>query len=75
VGLGLVVQLAVVPHHNHWSEDKARRTLAMASPGLPVVGIDERTALIHDADGWRVAGAGSVAVHVDGEAADLSALP
>ncbi len=76
VGLGLVAQLAVIPHHNTWSHDKARRTLDLAQKGLPVVGIDERTALVLEpGQGWRAAGAGSVHVWVDGEEAGLDALP
>lgn len=76
VGLGLVAQLAVIPHHNTWSHDKAKRTIDLAQRGLPVVGIDERTALVLDpANGWRAAGAGGVYVWVDGAEAGLDALP
>ena len=76
LGLGMVRQLAVIPHFDAWSEDKARRTLELAPPGLALVGIDERTALIRDPDGsWRVSGAGRVEVYVDGREADLSRLP
>lgn len=76
LGLGLVEQLAVIPHHDTWSEDKAKRTIHIAPAGLPIVGIDERTALVRDPSGaWSVAGAGSVVVYVDREAADLSSLP
>jgi cyanophycinase len=75
LGLGLIEQLAVIPHHDHWSEEKAHRTIALAAPGLPVVGIDERTALVLEGGAWRVTGAGSVAVWADGAPADLTALP
>ncbi len=76
VGLALVAQVAVVPHHDHWSEDKARRTLELAPAGLPVVGIDERTALIRDPDGrWHAEGAGSVTVWVGRHEVDLAVLP
>lgn len=76
IGLGLVEQLAVIPHHDTWSEDKAKRTLRIAPAGLPIVGIDERTALIRHPDGtWSVAGVGQVVVYVDGEPADLTSLP
>lgn len=76
LGLGLVEQVAVIPHHETWSEDKAKRTLQIAPKGLPIVGIDERTALIRDGAGsWSVAGVGAVIVHVDGHAGDLTALP
>ena len=54
LGLGLLDQLAVIPHHDTWSEDKAKRTLKIAPAGLPVAGIDERTALIRAPDGgWH----------------------
>ncbi|MBA2437349.1 MAG: Type 1 glutamine amidotransferase-like domain-containing protein [Acidimicrobiia bacterium] len=78
VGLGLVVNLAVLAHAE---PDVARdhlhhRTLELASAGLPVAAITERTALLRDPDGsWRAAGAGSVRVFVDGEEAGLDALP
>jgi len=76
LGLGLVERLAVIPHHDSWSEDKAKRTLHIAPKGLPIAGIDERTALIRDGVGaWRVEGIGRVVVFVDGQEADLSALP
>ncbi len=76
LGLGLVSGLAVVPSHDHWSEEAAHRTRKMTPAGLVVVGIDERTALIRDPQGsWRAEGAGSIAVSCGGEPADLSALP
>jgi cyanophycinase len=76
LGLGLIDQLAVISNHDTWSEDKAKRTLKIAPHGLPVAGIDERTALIRDPDGtWRVEGAGTVVVYVDGAPAGLDALP
>ncbi len=76
VGLGLLPGLAVIPHHDHWSREKAHRTIQLAPRGLPIAGIDDRTALIRDPDGtWRSAGAGEVAVFVDGQAQPLSVLP
>src|SRR5947209_966223 len=48
LGLALIGQLAVIPHHNTWSEDKASRTITLAPKGLPVIGIDEQTAVIRD---------------------------
>jgi len=76
LGLGLVEQMAVIPHHDTWSEDKQKRTLRIAPKGMPIVGIDERTALVREPDGtWHSAGAGGVTVYVDGQPADLSVLP
>lgn len=78
LGLGLVQQLALIPHHDTWSQEKAKRTIALARPGLPIVAIDEQTALgRRPASGWSVEGAGNAVVFMDGaEAADgLGALP
>lgn len=76
LGLGLIEPVAVIPHHDTWSEDKAKRTLRIAPEGLPIAGIDARTALVRDPDGvWRATGAGAVIVYLDGAEADLSTLP
>jgi cyanophycinase len=75
VGLGLVEQLAVLPHADTWSAEKAHRTFSLAEGGLRIAAIDSHTALIRDPDGnWRVAGAGKVTVYVDGRASGLEAL-
>ena len=76
LGLGLLAQVAIIPHHNTWSEEKAKRTITLAPKGLPIVGIDERTALIRGVDGaWSVAGVGGVVVFQNGHQASLEALP
>lgn len=76
LGLGLVAQLALIPHHERWSEDKAKRTIDLAREGLPIAGIDSQTALLRDPDGsWRTVGAGEVVVFRNGERSDLGALP
>jgi cyanophycinase len=76
VGLGMVEQIAVIPHFGHENAEKVHRSIALAAPGLPVVGIPERTALIRDPDGgWRQSGEGEVQVFVSGEPAGFDALP
>jgi cyanophycinase len=76
VGLDLLTTMTVVPRYNLWSPDKWHRTVQLARRGLPVVGVDEATALIHAGRGeWRVEGAGGVHVFVDGQRRDLDALP
>ena len=75
LGLGLIEQLAVVPHHDTWPPERAHRTMQLAPRGVPIAAIDEQTALIREVDGqWRAAGAGAVEVFVDGKAAGLDAL-
>ena len=76
VGLGLLRQLAVVARADTWSEDKLHRTLQLTPPGVPLVEVDERTALIRDGEGgWRASGAGGVSVWVDGHQSDVASLP
>ncbi|MFN8016974.1 MAG: Type 1 glutamine amidotransferase-like domain-containing protein [Acidimicrobiales bacterium] len=76
LGLGLLSGVAVIPAHDHWSEDAAHRTRKMSPRDLVLVGIDERTALIRDPQGaWRVEGAGEAVVFVGGAPAALDALP
>lgn len=76
VGLGMVEQLAVIPHFGQESAQKVHRSIALAAPGIAVVGIPERTALIRHPDGsWRAAGEGEVQVFVSGKPAGFEALP
>jgi cyanophycinase len=80
VGLGLVDQLAVVPHFGDGTDDihgqKLERTVALAPDGLPVIGLPERTALLRDHDGtWRHEGAAPPVVFLNGARTDgLEAL-
>jgi cyanophycinase len=80
VGLGLVDQLAVVPHFGDGTNDvhgqKLERTVALAPDGLPVVGLPERTALLRDSDGtWRHEGKAPPVVFLNGaRTAGLGAL-
>lgn len=76
VGIGLIAPLAVVPHADTWSEDKLHRTQVLAPEATPVVGVDERTAVVRrDGAGWEAVGVGSARVWLGGAPADLSALP
>jgi cyanophycinase len=76
VGLGMLEQLAVIPHFGHENAEKVHRSIALAAPGLPVVGVPERTALVREPDGsWRSAGVGEVQVYVSGHPAGFDALP
>jgi cyanophycinase len=76
LGLGLIENMALVPHHDTWSEEKAHRTLQLAPKGLIVAEVDERTALIRDSNGtWRAEGSGDVTAWRDGTELPLSELP
>ena len=75
LGLGLISRVAVMPHYDAWSEEKAHRTVQLATGHLRIAAIDEHTALIRAADAtWSVAGAGQVTVFVDAAPASLDAL-
>jgi len=76
VGLGMVEQVAVIPHFGQENAEKVHRSIALAAPGIAVAGVPERTALIRNADGsWRQAGEGTVEVFVSGKPAGFDALP
>jgi cyanophycinase len=73
VGLGLVQGLAVVP--GKVGGEKLHRAVRLAPPGMAVVGVPARTALIRDPDGtWRASGVGVPVCYVDGEEVGLGAL-
>jgi cyanophycinase len=74
LGLGLVENVAVVPHLGAAAE---HRTLRLAPPGVHLIGLPEQTAAVKDAHGWRAAGAlpDQVLVHLNGEVVPLTALP
>jgi cyanophycinase len=72
LGLGLVDQLAIVPHYGDEQEDahgqKLQRTVAMAPATLPIVGLPARTALIRSGEGtWSYEGAATPVVFVGGK--------
>ncbi|MDA8399688.1 MAG: Type 1 glutamine amidotransferase-like domain-containing protein [Actinomycetota bacterium] len=68
VGLGMVEQLAILPHYDAKTDrpaphSKAHRTITLAGSRFPVACIPERTALLRDPNGsWREAGEGDVHV-------------
>lgn len=75
LGLGLLPQLAVLPHAGHWPEEKTQRTVNLASSGLRIAAVDECTALLRSPGGtWEQAGPGQVTVWLDGHSAGLAAL-
>jgi cyanophycinase len=61
VGLGLVANLSVLPHHDTAPAHLKERTQELRPEGAILAGVDEQTALLRSPDGhWSAAGAGSV---------------
>ena len=70
-GLDFVLNTCVLPHHNTFGKGWASQ-LAQLLPNVVLLGIDERTGMLDDADGgkktgWRVYGQGAVTVYRGGE--------
>jgi cyanophycinase len=75
VGLGLLEQMAVVPHHDPDATTHLWRTLDLAPEGLAVIGIPEKTALVRAPGGqWRELGEGRVTVYRDGATGGIAEL-
>ena len=65
--LGLLDGLAVLPHHERSRPEVVAAELAEAAyPGGVVLGVNAGAACLGDADGWRVAGEGSVVLYSRG---------
>jgi cyanophycinase len=75
VGLGLVMNLALLPEAEDDVAEHHRRTLELAEASLVLATVQRGTALIRDRGGWRAAGAGQVRVFAGGEERGLDALP
>jgi cyanophycinase len=68
VGLGLLRNMAIVPHFDTYPKEREQRTIALATDGVIMAGISEQTALIRSSSGqWRMEGAGDVVIYADGE--------
>jgi cyanophycinase len=76
VGLGLVSNVAVLPHAEPDVPVHHKRTFELADAGLVLAAIPERTALVRDRAGaWCTRGAAEATVWVDGAQRDFSVLP
>ena len=76
VGLGMIGNLAVLPHAEHDVAAHHKRTFELADAGLVLAALPERTALIREPDGaWRSTGAGEATVWVGGEQRGFDVLP
>ena len=75
VGLGLIRDIAVVPHYSGVMTAQLRRTLSLAPAPCALVALSERTAMIRDPSGtWTLSGEGDAAIFVNHEAAGLESL-
>lgn len=76
VGLGLVGNLAVLPHAEVDVAAHHKRTFELADRALVLAAIPERSALVRSATGtWQSSGAGETTVWVGGERVGFDALP
>ena len=75
VGLGLIRDVAVVPHYAGVITAQLRRTLSLAPAACALIALSERTAIIRDPSGtWTVSGQGDAAIFVNHEPAGLESL-
>jgi cyanophycinase len=63
VGLGVVKNVAVFPHHGSAAAHLRERSIDLLPRTAVLAGVDEETALVKGPDGWSVAGAGSVTLY------------
>jgi cyanophycinase len=63
VGLGVVTNLAVFPYHGTAADHLRERSIDLLPATAVLAGIDEQTALVKDAGGWSVVGAGAVTLY------------
>lgn len=76
VGLGLLANVAVFPHHDTVPEHLWERAVDLRPAETLLVGIDEHTAVLRDADAsWRALGPGKVTVDGDGVSKSYSNGP
>ena len=76
LGLGLFSGLSVLPMFDQWPDERLRRVRTLAPAGTSVVGVDQRTALVHrPGQGWSAWGAGQVHVVADEVPVSLDTLP
>ena len=76
LGLGLLPSLAAMTKTHDWHHETKRRTIQLATKGLPLVAVDDATAALRSPKGeWSVLGAGAATVYVDGAEESLKRLP
>jgi len=61
-GLGIVPGATVIPHYDAWPEALSALLALQAPRGLPILGVDEETAVVGQDGAWQVQGRGRVTV-------------
>lgn len=62
-GLNLIPNACVLPHHNNFGRSWAKQLIQLL-PHITLIGIDESTGIINDADGsWQVHGGGEIMLY------------
>lgn len=75
IGLGLLSDIAVIPHYRGDRAMQLERTLSLASDSCAVVGLGEQTGIICLPDQtWEIVGPGVVEIFAKGKSAGLEAL-
>ncbi len=76
LGLGLLPSFAAMTKISDWHHETKRRTIQLATKGVPLVAVDDATAALRSPEGeWSVLGVGSATVYLDGNEVPLSQLP
>jgi cyanophycinase len=76
LGLGLLPSMAAMTKTHEWSADTRRRTIQLSTKGVPLVAVDDATAVMRSPKGeWSVIGAGAATVYKDGVEVPLTQLP
>ncbi|MEY2467964.1 MAG: cyanophycinase [Actinomycetota bacterium] len=76
LGLGLMPSMAAMTQTEGWHHETKRRTIQLATKGLPLVAVDDATAAMRSPEGaWSVVGVGTATVYVDGKEVSLTRLP
>ncbi len=68
-GLGLVDELAIIPHYDmlrRWRRGAVRQMAAAVPPGVRLVGVDENTAIVGSESTWEVYGRGAATIVASG---------
>lgn len=76
LGLGLLPSIAAMTKTHEWHDETKRRTIQLATKGVPLVAVDDATAALRSPKGeWSVVGVGAATVYLNGDEVPLSRLP